>query len=57
MRRRQPKKLGAGGEAYLADLLHVFVYTMYIEDLRQVSQNMRNVKGENGDACFPGKSG
>ena len=28
MERRQPKKLGAGGGAYLAGLLHVFVYTM-----------------------------
>ena len=28
MGRRQPKKLGAGGGAYLAGLLHVFVYTM-----------------------------
>ena len=29
MGRRQPKKLGAGGGAYLAGLLHVFVYTMW----------------------------
>ena len=28
MGRRQSKKLGAGGGAYLAGLLHVFVYTM-----------------------------
>ena len=28
MGRGQPKKLGAGGGAYLAGLLHVFVYTM-----------------------------
>ena len=28
MGRRQPRKLGAGGGAYLAGLLHVFVYTM-----------------------------
>ena len=28
MGRRQPKKLGAGGEAYLAGLLHLFLYTM-----------------------------
>ena len=28
MGRRQPKKLGARGGAYLAGLLHVFVYTM-----------------------------
>ena len=28
MGRRQPQKLGAGGGAYLAGLLHVFVYTM-----------------------------
>ena len=28
MGRRQPKQLGAGGGAYLAGLLHVFVYTM-----------------------------
>ena len=28
MGRRQPEQLGAGGGAYLAGLLHVFVYTM-----------------------------
>ena len=28
MGRRQPKKLGAGVGAYLAGLLHIFVYTM-----------------------------
>ena len=28
MGRRQPKKLGAGGGAYLASFLHAFVYTM-----------------------------
>ena len=28
MGRRQPKKLGAGGGAYLAGLLHVFEYKM-----------------------------
>ena len=28
MGRGQPKKIGAGGGAYLAGLLHVFVYTM-----------------------------